>query len=113
MVKYLIDVNLPNRFSIWASEEYEYVISINDEMKDSEIWSYAKENNLTIVTKDTDFSDMAILNNPPPRVIHMKIGNMKMSAFHQIISNIWGDVCAMSEEYKLIRVYPNKIEGID
>jgi predicted nuclease of predicted toxin-antitoxin system len=89
MVKYLIDVNLPNRFSIWASEEYEYVISINDEMKDSEIWSYAKENNLTIVTKDTDFSDMAILNNPPPRVIHMKIGNMKMNAFHQIISNIW------------------------
>ena len=76
MVKYLIDVNLPNRFSIWASEEYEYVISIN-------------------------------------RVIHMKIGNMKMNAFHQIISNIWGDVCAMSEEYKLIRVYPNKIEGID
>jgi predicted nuclease of predicted toxin-antitoxin system len=89
MVKYLIDVNLQNRFSIWASEEYEYVISINDEMKDSEIWSYAKENNLTIVTKDTDFSDMAILNNPPPRVIHMKIGNMKMNAFHQIISNIW------------------------
>jgi hypothetical protein len=76
MVKYLIDVNLPNRFSIWASEEYEYVISIN-------------------------------------RVIHMKIRNMKMNAFHQIISNIWGDVCAMSEEYKLIRVYPNKIEGID
>ena len=53
MVKYLIDVNLPNRFSVWASKEYEYVININDEMKDSEIWSYAKENNLTIVTNSS------------------------------------------------------------
>ena len=113
MVKYLIDVNLPNRFSVWASEEYEHVIHLNDEMKDSEIWSYAKENNLTIVTKDTDFSDLAIMNTPPPRVIHIKIGNMKMKAFHQLISHIWDDVCAMSEEYKLIRVYPKKIEGID
>ena len=113
MKKYLIDVNLPSRFSIWANEEYEHMIHINDELKDSEIWAYAKENNLTIVTKDTDFSDMIILSNPPPRVIHIKLGNMKMKEFHQLLSRIWSDVCIMSEEYKLIRVYSNKIEGID
>jgi len=66
MSKYLIDVNLPSRFSVWASNEYEHVVHINDELKDSEIWEYAKENSLTIVTKDTDFSDMIMLNNPPP-----------------------------------------------
>lgn len=113
MKKYLIDVNLPSRFSIWANEEYEHVIHINDELKDSEIWAYAKENNLTIVTKDTDFSDMIILSTPPPRVIHIKLGNMKMKEFHQLLSRIWSDVCKMSEEFKLIRVYSNKIEGID
>ena len=42
MVKYLIDVNLPSRFSVWSSEEYEHVIFIDDELKDSEIWEYAK-----------------------------------------------------------------------
>ena len=113
MSKYLIDVNLPSRFSVWASDEYEHVVHINDELKDSEIWEYAKENNLTIVTKDTDFSDMIMLNNPPPRVIHIKIGNMKIREFHQLITRVWDDVCAMSEDYKLIRVYSNKIEGID
>jgi len=113
MSKFLIDVNLPNRFSIWASEDYEHVVNIDDELKDSEIWSYAKKNNLTIVTKDSDFSDMVILNNPPPRVIHIKIGNMKMKEFHQLISNIWEDVCIMSNDYKLINVYTNMIEGID
>lgn len=113
MSKYLIDVNLPSRFSVWASDAYEHVVHINDELKDSEIWEYAKENNLTIVTKDTDFSDMTMLNNPPPRVIHIKIGNMKMKEFHQLINKIWNDVCTMSEDFKLIRVYSNKIEGID
>jgi len=113
MSKYLIDVNLPSRFSVWASEDYEHVVNINDELKDSEIWSYAKQNNLTIVTKDSDFSDMVIMNNPPPRVIHIKIGNLKMQEFHRLISSIWEDVCIMSDNYKLINVYPNKIEGID
>lgn len=113
MSKYLIDVNLPSRFSVWAGDEYEHVIHINDELKDSEIWQYAKEKNMTIVTKDTDFSDMIMMNTPPPRVIHIKLGNMKMKDFHQKISNIWSDVCCMSEEYKLVRVYENKIEGID
>ncbi len=113
MSQYLIDVNLPSRFSVWAGIEYEHVVNINDEWKDSDIWQYAKDKNLTIVTKDTDFSDMVMLNNPPPRVIHIKLGNMKMKEFHQKISGIWSDVCSMSKEYKLVRVYSNKIEGID
>ncbi len=113
MRKYLIDVNLPSRFSIWASEEYEHVVHINDELRDSEIWEYAKENDLTIVTKDTDFSDMIMISVTPPRVIHIKLGNMKMKEFHQLLSRIWSDVCEMSNKYKLVRVYSNKIEGID
>ena len=79
MVKYLIDVNLPARFSVWADERYQHVRSINDEMTDSEIWEYAKPDNLTIVTKDTDFSDMIMISEPPPRVIHIKLAHSRTS----------------------------------
>ncbi len=79
--KYLIDVNLPRYFSLWAGGEYEHVVNINDGLKDIEIWCYAKENNLTIVTKDTDFSELALLNAPPPRVIHIKFGQYEDEAF--------------------------------
>ncbi|WML91048.1 DUF5615 family PIN-like protein [Thiothrix lacustris] len=48
MKKYLIDVNLPRYFSLWAGEEYEHVVNIDDEMKDSDIWEYAKQHNLVI-----------------------------------------------------------------
>ena len=37
---------------------------------------------------------------------------MKMKAFHNAIDNIWDEVLLMSQEYKLIRVYKEKIEGI-
>jgi predicted nuclease of predicted toxin-antitoxin system len=67
--KFLIDVNLPRYFSLWSGDEYEHVVNIDDEMKDSQIWLYAKQRHLTIVSKDADFSELALLNEPPPRVI--------------------------------------------
>lgn len=113
MRRYLIDVNLPRYFLLWSGDEYEHVVDINDELKDSEIWRYAMEKDFVIVSKDADFSDLVLLQNPSPRVIHIKYGNMKMRDFHQNISKIWSEVCALSEEYKLLRVYRDRIECID
>ena len=112
MKKYIIDANLPYYFSLWNNEEYIHVIDIDPHMKDSEIWKYAKEKNLIIVTKDADFSDRVLLSNPPPRVIHIRLGNMKIKDFHKAIGSIWQDVLDMSLEYKLVRVYKDKIEGV-
>ena len=112
MIKYIIDANLPYYFSLWRGKEYQHVIDIDPNMKDSEIWNYARKKNLTIVTKDADFSDLVLLNNPPPRVIHIKLGNMKMKTFHNAIDKIWNEVLMMSQEYKLVRVYQDRIEGI-
>jgi hypothetical protein len=38
---------------------------------------------------------------------------MKMREFHQALSKVWADVCLLSEDYKLVRVYQNRIEGLD
>lgn len=112
MKKYLIDVNLPRYFSLWASEAYEHVVNLNDEMTDSEIWEYAKYNNLIIVTKDADFSDRILLSEPPPRIIHIRTGNMKMRDFHKYLNELWEQICLLSESYKLVQVYNDRIEGI-
>ena len=112
MNKYIVDANLPYYFSLWKSDAYRHVIDLDPQMKDSGIWHYAKMNDLTIITKDADFSDLVLLNNPPPKVIHIKLGNMKMKAFHEAIDAIWSEVLEMSQNYKLVRVYRNEIEGI-
>ncbi|MBK8054869.1 MAG: DUF5615 family PIN-like protein [Saprospiraceae bacterium] len=113
MKKFFIDANLPYYFSIWNSEEYIHVIDINDEWEDDRIWEYAKKNSLTIVTKDSDFSERIILNIPPPRVIHIKFGNVKMKQFYLLIVSRWDEICKLSIDYKLVNVFHDRIEGID
>lgn len=113
MKKYLIDANLPSKIKIWQSEEFEFVININDEWSDSEIWKYAEANNLTIVTKDADFSHRIMVGNSPPKVIHIKIGNMKLREFESVINKIWKKAEQMSESHKLVNVFLDRIEAIE
>ena len=112
MKKYLVDANLPYYFSIWKTDEYEHIRDINDEMKDEEVWEYARKNNLTIVSKDSDFSNRMIVSKPPPKVIHIKIGNVSLKELHRICSMFWGDTIKLSNDYKLVNVFKDRIEGI-
>lgn len=113
MAKYLIDVNLPYRFSLWKSEDYIHQKDIDDEWTDTQIWNYAAENNLTIITKDADFSNRIIFHEPPPKVIHIRFGNMKMNDFFLTVTKIWKDVIDLSENHKLVNVFRDRIEAIE
>ena len=44
---------------------------------DDVIWSYAKEHEMTIVSKDSDFYYRSMLLGYPPKVIWIKLGNCK------------------------------------
>ena len=43
---------------------------------DRTIWEYAERNGYTIVSRDADFAEMAILLGGPPKVIWMRVGNL-------------------------------------
>lgn len=113
MAIYLIDVNLPYYFSLWNSDDYIHQADIQKDLEDSKIWLYAKDHQLTIVTKDADFADRILLVSPPPRVIHIRVGNLTMRAFFTLISSVWQDVIALSNEYKLVVVFNDKIEAFN
>ena len=113
MSKFLVDINLPRYFSLWKIESYIFQYNINSSMPDNKIWDYAKLNKLTIITKDSDFSDKILFHEPPPKVIHIKFGNMRMKQFHEVMNKLWADACEMSESYKLVNVYKDRIEGIE
>ena len=113
MPDYLVDVNLPYYFSLWNSESYIHQRDINDEWDDDKIWNYAIEHNLTIITKDSDFSNRIMLHNPPPRVIHIRFGNLKMKDFFLTISRCWDEVISLSASNKLVSVYKDRFEGIN
>jgi len=113
MPRYLIDVNLPSRLPIWQSEAFIHQREIDDEWTDEQIWDYAQANNLTVISKDSDFSHRILFHQPPPRIIHIKFGNMKMKPFRELIESIWQDVQKMSQTHKLVNIFKDRIEGIE
>lgn len=42
---------------------------------DDAVWSHARDHGYVIVTKDADFSNMAVVRGTPPKVIWLLIGN--------------------------------------
>jgi predicted nuclease of predicted toxin-antitoxin system len=112
MASYVVDVNLPYYFSLWNGPEYVHLRDIDEEWSDDQLWAFAKRENLTIITKDADFSERALLQPPPPRVIHIRLGNMRMRKFHQTISRVWTEACDLSDRYRLVHVFEDRLEGI-
>lgn len=51
---------------------------------DLEIWQFARKENYTIVTFDSDFYDISLLKGYPPKIIWLRVGN----ATTQEIANI-------------------------
>lgn len=58
-----------------------------DESTDLEVWRYARQNALAIVTKDSDFNDLAICRGVPPKIIWIKLGNCKVDDIAYLIRN--------------------------
>ncbi len=112
MPRYLIDINLPYYFSLWHTDEYIHQRDLNPKAADTEIWQYAKSRKLTIITKDRDYSDRILLSDPPPRIIHLRVGNMKLRDFHIFVSAHWDEIIEMSRTYKLVYVFKNRMEGV-
>ena len=113
MPEYLIDVNLPYKISIWNSPDFIHQSNIDDTLTDEAIWNYAKENNLTIITKDTDFSNKIIAHTPPPKVIHIRIGNLNFKDLRSHLTNLWERIDKISQNHKLTNVFMDRMEGIE
>jgi predicted nuclease of predicted toxin-antitoxin system len=52
---------------------------------DLAVWTRAQSEGYTIVTKDADFSDIAILRGHPPKIIWIRIGNCTSKQIEEIL----------------------------
>lgn len=112
MPEFIINANLPSRIPIWNNTKFVDVLSINPLWDDDEIWEYAKEKELTIITKDKDFAVKQILYGPPPKVVHIKFGNLRLKEFIATIEIAWPVIQNLIKEYSIINIYKDRIETI-
>ena len=56
-----------------------------EDASDSIIFDYAKLNNLSIVTFDSDFVDLNIVRGIPPKIIWLKTGNLTTRSISEML----------------------------
>ena len=101
-MKLLIDQNISYRLitslkNIFPEITHTKELSL-ETASDEDIWKYAKENGYVIVTKDSDFNDLAVLRGLLPKIIWIQKGNCStddilrlLTENHQLIIEFMGD----------------------
>lgn len=52
---------------------------------DGDVWEYAHDNGLIVVTKDSDFNDLALVAGPPPHVVWIQRGNCSTADIESLL----------------------------
>jgi predicted nuclease of predicted toxin-antitoxin system len=52
---------------------------------DADVWSFAQDNGFTVVSKDADFVNLALLRGQPPKLIYIRVGNCTTERIGQLL----------------------------
>ncbi|AFZ14875.1 hypothetical protein Cri9333_4073 [Crinalium epipsammum PCC 9333] len=104
-MKLLFDQNLSPRLinrlaDIYPDSQHVYSIGL-DQADDRSLWEYARQNNFTVVTRDSDFSELSILRGFPPKVIWIRRGNCSTNQIEEILRSHNGEIRQFNEDPNL------------
>ena len=80
-ISFRILKQLPAPFSHASHVKFENLINAPDR----EIWEYARQHDYTIITQDADFNDLNLLYGFPPKIIWIRVGNLKTTDIVQVL----------------------------
>ncbi|NBV23095.1 MAG: hypothetical protein EBS05_14405 [Proteobacteria bacterium] len=103
---FLIDNNLPDCLACWQTGDCVFVKNVGPASSDSMLWELARERDWVIVTKDSDFSHRITVSQPPPRVIHVHVGNLRLRQLEKFMNANWKAVCTAIKTHKLVTLSP-------
>lgn len=112
MKGFLFDENLPSRLRFTPKLPIISSSKAGRNPNDSQIWEFARKHDLVIVSKDADFSDRIIVGSPPPKVVHLRFGNLRKDEFHELLARVWPRIESLLKTHKLVNVYADRIEGV-
>ena len=108
----LLDENLPARVTFQTSLTVVHSCELGVSVSDTELWGYAQAHDYVIVSKDADFSNRMLLADPPPKIVHLRFGNLRLSKFHQHLNRNWPRIEILLETHKLVNVYLDRLEAV-
>jgi predicted nuclease of predicted toxin-antitoxin system len=88
-VRLLLDHNLSPRLVDRLADLYPgatHVAAVGlERATDAEVWAYGGAHGCVIVTKDSDFIDLAVLRGPVPKVVWLRLGNCTTADIERVL----------------------------
>lgn len=100
-MKLLIDAQLSPSIALWINETFTDIQAVSvwqsglRQANDFEIFSYAKENEFVVVSKDADFLKLLDQFGSPPKVIWVTCGNTSNASIKEILSKTLLKCCEL------------------
>jgi len=109
-MRFLIDSNLSARVSCWSGSSFEYVYDLDASWTDDQVWHYALQHGLIIVTKDADFYHWAFSRELAPKIVQFKVGNMRLAEWVQFIEATWPLVTSSLLNGSIVQIFKDRVE---
>jgi predicted nuclease of predicted toxin-antitoxin system len=97
-VKLLFDENLSPKLPRRLAELFPDSSHVRDvnlkSAGDPVVWRYAKDNDFTIVSKDSDLHQRSFVLGQPPKLIWVRLGNCSTSALEKLLRSNFGSIVA-------------------
>ena len=112
MKRILVDENLPADLERIVGPECTHATELGNQPTDDELWTYAAEQKLVILTKDADFFDRLIVHGSPPQIVWVRTGNMRRIDLHDLLERVWPKVLGLLENADLVEIHEDRLEAI-
>jgi predicted nuclease of predicted toxin-antitoxin system len=101
-MKLLLDQNLSHRLVAQLAVEFSGSAHVRAvgllNAADEAVWSYARTNGFVVLSKDSDFQQRALLYGHPPKVIWLRVGNIRTAAIAAFLRNRQADILAFAAD---------------
>ena len=111
-MRLLIDENLPVGLAVGCDVEALHTTQLGKRLSDSELWMEASERDCILVTKDADFFDRLVLHGPPPKVVWVRVGNIRRRDMETLFTQNWTQIQSLLAEADLVELFVDRVEAI-
>jgi predicted nuclease of predicted toxin-antitoxin system len=101
-MKLLFDENLPPKLPGLLTALFPGSVHVREcdllGHSDEDMWEYARANDFTLVSKDSDFHQRSLLFGQPPKLVWLRIGNCASQQLPHLITAYEQDIHAFNTE---------------
>jgi len=111
-MRLLIDENLPATLATKLACPCMHATDLGEQPTDKQLWDHAGREGWTLLTKDSDFFERLALEGAPPKVIWLRIGNLRRIELEDMLVRLWPQIVALLATAELVEVHPDRLEAI-